>query len=366
MASTENFTEIYKIIKDLYQTLDQIEEDIMETVAIKDTKGNLLSIITFMFDDLGHIQLSILEDTSEFINFISYFDMMISYPNQLMEALMMKKGIEIKFGDREELPKKNYQAIKDSGVSFRGRGKWPFLIEFNPLVLVESISKEKKQFLETILGMFSTQENREVLLQAFLAAARERKEDQSTSIPLLIWNPKKKTVSTSKYHLSLKSETVPSSLEPFFPKSIAPLLIPEFTVYRLEKQISSRSPHVYEISLRFSEHIYRHSDGEDYLGYELLIADPEEGLVYLKQFDEAKPQQLQEALLDFLAYYEECPTAFVTSGVFGLRLLTQIEALANRLGIDLIFEEELEIIDSLTEIDILEFIMRSYEDEGFE
>lgn len=305
MASIDNFSNIYAIIKELFQTLDQKVEGVTETVAIKDTKGNLLCIITCLIDDTGYLQLSIMEDIDEFISFIAHLDAMIEFPNQPLEALMMRKGIEIKFIDRDELPGKHYQAIKKSGVTFRGKGNWPYLIEFYPRVIVDSLSKEKEAFLTTTLNMLARQENRDILLQTFLETVNEPLEMQDEGLPVLIWDSKTKRLSTSQEHLVPVSEEVPSLLEAFFPQEEASLLIPEFTVYRLEKQISSRSPHFYEISLRFGERVYHHDDGRDYLEYELAIADPEEGLVFLEQFDGATPQQLQEALLEFLAFYEE-------------------------------------------------------------
>lgn len=71
-----------------------------------------------------------------------------------LEFLMLQKSLSLNYEDRLDLPKEDYDRIKNSGVTFRGKKAWPIFRDYKPGFYPVDIDEAEVPFVNELLEKF--------------------------------------------------------------------------------------------------------------------------------------------------------------------------------------------------------------------
>ncbi len=143
-----NQVQLYSLVKKLYQANfweDYWDNDIIG-IQLPDHKDPVfISILGKAEQNFGFLIYRNLEELSY------YFEMRkqaeFSEFNSAIEMLQTHKCISLNFEDRKEIPKEEYEKIKASGVTFRGKKAWPVFTDYKPGYYPFAINEKDVSFL---------------------------------------------------------------------------------------------------------------------------------------------------------------------------------------------------------------------------
>lgn len=93
------------------------------------------------------------------IDELSYYFEMIKQVQQTdfeepLEFLLLQKGFSLNYEDRLDLPKEDYEKVKNSGVTFRGKKSWPIFRDYKPGFFPIDIKEEELPFVIELMEKF--------------------------------------------------------------------------------------------------------------------------------------------------------------------------------------------------------------------
>jgi len=183
----------------------------------------------------------------------------------------------ISFEDREDLTKQDYQLLKDLGVSFHGRKRWPQFRSFIPGYLQELPNANER--IEMIKA-----------LQGATALIKLEKQAQISwtdiqKIPVIHYNPDK-----GDWRLNYQE---PESISHNIIKASPP---DEITMQRIKK--NSQKIGIWEGRLHPVPYVIDPEEGRSYFPYMGIWADHESGEIL--RYEITNPDAAPQALLDSL------------------------------------------------------------------
>ncbi|WP_251006103.1 hypothetical protein [Carnobacterium sp. ISL-102] len=143
--------QLYSLVKKLYQANlweDYWDNDIIG-IQLPDRKEPVfISILGKAEQNFGILIYRNLEELSYFFETSKRAE--DREFSSVMELLQTRKCISLDFEDRQEIPKEEYEKIKASGITFRGKKAWPVFTDYKPGYYPYMIDENDVPFLIAI------------------------------------------------------------------------------------------------------------------------------------------------------------------------------------------------------------------------
>lgn len=333
-----------EIYNGLYQVLDglvEIENELM-AAAICNQTGKVQFIVQLMHNKEGEFAAFFHKDIREYqqrIKAEEYILEMAETEEDMDEIEGLRKGIQIIFVPLQFIPESQKNNLRELGITRKKKKLYPLILSLNDSKLLTRNVKGSELTLCKKVINWLTQEGNLALL------ASTPKKIKKNTLPKIIYNQNtKKSIYEKGEIIEFEDEI---SYEEFIGyKGEKPkLYIPEFSVFRLKKNIRLTVPVTFEIRLMLSPtHFY---GNEEKLGpqYVLVIASDEE-IIMIEELEELDPRQIQNILIELYMELQFIPVQWVTRGIFAPFLKDSLDPIMNIFKLDFYIGTEESIIDT--------------------
>ena len=333
-----------EIYNGLYQVLDglvEIENELM-AAAICNQTGKIQFIVQLMHNKEGEFAAFFHKDIREYqqrIKAEEYILEMAETEEDMDEIEGLRKGIQIIFVPLQFIPESQKNNLRELGITRKKKKLYPLILSLNDSKLLTRNVKGSELTLCKKVINWLTQEGNLALL------ASTPKKNKKNTLPKIIYNQNtKKSIYEKGEIIEFEDEI---SYEEFIGyKGEKPkLYIPEFSVFRLKKNIRLTVPVTFEIRLMLSPtHFY---GNEEKLGpqYVLVIASDEE-IIMIEELEELDPRQIQNILIELYMELQFIPVQWVTRGIFAPFLKDSLDPIMNIFKLDFYIGTEESIIDT--------------------
>ena len=333
-----------EIYNGLYQVLDglvEIENELM-AAAICNQTGKIQFIVQLMHNKEGEFAAFFHKDIREYqqrIKAEEYILEMAETEEDMDEIEGLRKGIQIIFVPLQFIPESQKNNLRELGITRKKKKLYPLILSLNDSKLLTRNVKDSELTLCKKVINWLIQEGNLALL------ASTPKKIKKNTLPKIIYNQNtKKSIYEKGEIIEFEDEI---SYEEFIGyKGEKPkLYIPEFSVFRLKKNIRLTVPVTFEIRLMLSPtHFY---GNEEKLGpqYVLVIASDEE-IIMIEELEELDPRQIQNILIELYIELQFIPVQWVTRGIFAPFLKDSLDPIMNIFKLDFYIGTEESIIDT--------------------
>ena len=333
-----------EIYNGLYQVLDglvEIENELM-AAAICNQTGKIQFIVQLMHNKEGEFAAFFHKDIREYqqrIKAEEYILEMAETEEDMDEIEGLRKGIQIIFVPLQFIPESQKNNLRELGITRKKKKLYPLILSLNDSKLLTRNVKDSELTLCKKVINWLIQEGNLALL------ASTPKKIKKNTLPKIIYNQNtKKSIYEKGEIIEFEDEI---SYEEFIGyKGEKPkLYIPEFSVFRLKKNIRLTVPVTFEIRLMLSPtHFY---GNEEKLGpqYVLVIASDEE-IIMIEELEELDPRQIQNILIELYMELQFIPVQWVTRGIFAPFLKDSLDPIMNIFKLDFYIGTEESIIDT--------------------
>ncbi len=333
-----------EIYNGLYQVLDglvEIENELM-AAAICNQTGKVQFIVQLMHNKEGEFAAFFHKDIREYqqrIKAEEYILEMAETEEDMDEIEGLRKGIQIIFVPLQFIPESQKNNLRELGITRKKKKLYPLILSLNDSKLLTRNVKGSELTLCKKVINWLIQEGNLALL------ASTPKKIKKNTLPKIIYNQNtKKSIYEKGEIIEFEDEI---SYEEFIGyKGEKPkLYIPEFSIFRLKKNIRLTVPVTFEIRLMLSPtHFY---GNEEKLGpqYVLVIASDEE-IIMIEELEELDPRQIQNILIELYMELQFIPVQWVTRGIFAPFLKDSLDPIMNIFKLDFYIGTEESIIDT--------------------
>ena len=333
-----------EIYNGLYQVLDglvEIENELM-AAAICNQTGKIQFIVQLMHNKKGEFAAFFHKDIREYqqrIKAEEYILEMAETEEDMDEIEGLRKGIQIIFVPLQFIPESQKNNLRELGITRKKKKLYPLILSLNDSKLLTRNVKDSELTLCKKVINWLIQEGNLALL------ASTPKKIKKNTLPKIIYNQNtKKSIYEKGEIIEFEDEI---SYEEFIGyKGEKPkLYIPEFSIFRLKKNIRLTVPVTFEIRLMLSPtHFY---GNEEKLGpqYVLVIASDEE-IIMIEELEELDPRQIQNILIELYIELQFIPVQWVTRGIFAPFLKDSLDPIMNIFKLDFYIGTEESIIDT--------------------
>ena len=333
-----------EIYNGLYQVLDglvEIENELM-AAAICNQTGKIQFIVQLMHNKEGEFAAFFHKDIREYqqrIKAEEYILEMAETEEDMDEIEGLRKGIQIIFVPLQFIPESQKNNLRELGITRKKKKLYPLILSLNDSKLLTRNVKDSELTLCKKVINWLIQEGNLALL------ASTPKKIKKNTLPKIIYNQNtKKSIYEKGEIIEFEDEI---SYEEFIGyKGEKPkLYIPEFSIFRLKKNIRLTVPVTFEIRLMLSPtHFY---GNEEKLGpqYVLVIASDEE-IIMIEELEELDPRQIQNILIELYIELQFIPVQWVTRGIFAPFLKDSLDPIMNIFKLDFYIGTEESIIDT--------------------
>ena len=333
-----------EIYNGLYQVLDglvEIENELM-AAAICNQTGKVQFIVQLMHNKEGEFAAFFHKDIREYqqrIKAEEYILEMAETEEDMDEIEGLRKGIQIIFVPLQFIPESQKNNLRELGITRKKKKLYPLILSLNDSKLLTRNVKGSELTLCKKVINWLTQEGNLALL------ASTPKKIKKNTLPKIIYNQNtKKSIYEKGEIIEFEDEI---SYEEFIGyKGEKPkLYIPEFSIFRLKKNIRLTVPVTFEIRLMLSPtHFY---GNEEKLGpqYVLVISSDEE-IIMIEELEELEPRQIQNILIELYMELQFIPVQWVTRGIFAPFLKDSLDPIMNIFKLDFYIGTEESIIDT--------------------
>lgn len=147
--------ELFQIAKHLYQAKlwnDFWDMDIIALQLPNRKEPVFVSVLGKAEGEFGFLVCRDLEDLAYF--FETARKTLGNEFEDAVESIASQKCLSLTYENREDLDKEDYQRIKDSGVTFRGKKAWPIFTDYRPGYYPDDIAEEEIPFMIEVLEKF--------------------------------------------------------------------------------------------------------------------------------------------------------------------------------------------------------------------
>lgn len=333
-----------EIYNGLYQVLDglvEIENELM-AAAICNQTGKIQFIVQLMHNKEGEFAAFFHKDIREYqqrIKAEEYILEMAETEEDMDEIEGLRKGIQIIFVPLQFIPESQKNNLRELGITRKKKKLYPLILSLNDSKLLTRNVKDSELTLCKKVINWLIQEGNLALL------ASTPKKIKKNTLPKIIYNQNtKKSIYEKGEIIEFEDEI---SYEEFIGyKGEKPkLYIPEFSIFRLKKNIRLTVPVTFEIRLMLSPTYFY--GNEEKLGpqYVLVIASDEE-IIMIEELEELDPRQIQNILIELYIELQFIPVQWVTRGIFAPFLKDSLDPIMNIFKLDFYIGTEESIIDT--------------------
>ena len=333
-----------EIYNGLYQVLDglvEIENELM-AAAICNQTGKIQFIVQLMHNKKGEFAAFFHKDIREYqqrIKAEEYILEMAETEEDMDEIEGLRKGIQIIFVPLQFIPESQKNNLRELGITRKKKKLYPLILSLNDSKLLTRNVKDSELTLCKKVINWLIQEGNLALL------ASTPKKIKKNTLPKIIYNQNtKKSIYEKGEIIEFEDEI---SYEEFIGyKGEKPkLYIPEFSIFRLKKNIRLTVPVTFEIRLMLSPTYFY--GNEEKLGpqYVLVIASDEE-IIMIEELEELDPRQIQNILIELYIELQFIPVQWVTRGIFAPFLKDSLDPIMNIFKLDFYIGTEESIIDT--------------------
>ena len=333
-----------EIYNGLYQVLDglvEIENELM-AAAICNQTGKVQFIVKLMHNKEGEFAAFFHKDIREYqqrIKAEEYILEMAETEEDMDEIEGLRKGIQIIFVPLQFIPESQKNNLRELGITRKKKKLYPLILSLtDSKLLTRNVKGSELTLCKKVINWLKQEGNLALL-------ASTPKKIKKNTLPKIIYNQNtKKSIYEKGEIIEFEDEI---SYEEFIGyKGEKPkLYIPEFSVFRLKKNIRLTVPVTFEIRLMLSPtHFY---GNEEKLGpqYVLVIASDEE-IIMIEELEELDPRQIQNILIELYMELQFIPVQWVTRGIFAPFLKDSLDPIMNIFKLDFYIGTEESIIDT--------------------
>lgn len=333
--------EIYNGLYQVQEALVDIDNELM-TAAVCNQSGKVQFIVQLMHNKEGQFAAFFHKDIREYqqrIKAEEYILEMAETEEDMDEIEALRQGIQIIFVPLQFIPESQKTKLRELGITRKKKKLYPLILSLNDSKLLTRNIKGTEVTLCQKVVNWLTQEGNLALL------ASTSKTIEKNTLPKICYNQKtKKSICENGDMIQVKDEI---SYEEFIGyKGEKPkLYIPEFSVFRLKKNIQLTVPVTFEIRLMLSPtHFYGKEEkkGPQYI---LVVASDEE-VIMIEPLDELDPRHIQHILMELYMELQFIPVRWVTRGIFAPFLKDSLDPLMYILKLEFHIGTEESIIDT--------------------
>ena len=333
--------EIYNGLYQVQEALVEIDNELM-TAAVCNQSGKIQFIVQLMHNKEGQFAAFFHKDIREYqqrIKAEKYILEIAETEEDMDEIEALRQGIQIIFVPLQFLPKSQKNKLRELGITRKKKKLYPLILSLNDSKLLTRNIKGSEVTLCQKVVNWLTQEGNLALL------ASTSKTIEKNTLPKIRYNQKTKKSIYEKGEIIEFDDEI--SYEEFIGyKGEKPkLYIPEFSVFRLKKNIQLTVPVTFEIRLMLSPtHFYGKEEkkGPQYI---LVVASDEE-VIMIEPLDELDPRHLQHILMELYMELQFIPVRWVTRGIFAPFLKDSLDPLMNIFKLEFHIGTDESIIDT--------------------
>ena len=333
--------EIYNGLYQVQEALVDIDNELM-TAAVCNQSGKVQFIVQLMHNKEGQFAAFFHKDIREYqqrIKAEEYILEMAETEEDMDEIEALRQGIQIIFVPLQFIPESQKTKLRELGITRKKKKLYPLILSLNDSKLLTRNIKGTEVTLCQKVVNWLTQEGNLALLASI------SKTIEKNTLPKICYNQKtKKSICENGDMIQVKDEI---SYEEFIGyKGEKPkLYIPEFSVFRLKKNIQLTVPVTFEIRLMLSPtHFYGKEEkkGPQYI---LVVASDEE-VIMIEPLDELDPRHIQHILMELYMELQFIPVRWVTRGIFAPFLKDSLDPLMSIFKLEFHIGTEESIIDT--------------------
>ena len=333
--------EIYNGLYQVQEALVKVDNELM-TAAVCNQSGKVQFIVQLMHNQEGQFAAFFHKDIREYqqrIKVEEYILEMAETEEDMDELEALRQGIQIIFVPLQFIPESQKNKLRELGITRKKKKLYPLILSLNDSKLLTRNIKGSEVTLCQKVVNWLTQEGNLALL------ASTSKTVEKNTLPKIRYNQRTKQSIYEKGEIIEFDDEI--SYEEFIGyKGEKPkLYIPEFSVFRLKKNIQLTVPVTFEIRLMLSPtHFYGKEEkkGPQYI---LVVASDEE-VIMIEPLDELDPGQIQHLLMELYMELQFIPVRWVTRGIFARFLKDSLDPLLNILKLEFHIGTEESIIDT--------------------
>lgn len=333
--------EIYNGLYQVQEALVKVDNELM-TAAVCNQSGKVQFIVQLMHNQEGQFAAFFHKDIREYqqrIKAEEYILEMAETEEDMDELEALRQGIQIIFVPLQFIPESQKNKLRELGITRKKKKLYPLILSLNDSKLLTRNIKGSEVTLCQKVVNWLTQEGNLALL------ASTSKTVEKNTLPKIRYNQRTKQSIYEKGEIIEFDDEI--SYEEFIGyKGEKPkLYIPEFSVFRLKKNIQLTVPVTFEIRLMLSPtHFYGKEEkkGPQYI---LVVASDEE-VIMIEPLDELDSGQIQHLLMELYMELQFIPVRWVTRGIFARFLKDSLDPLMNILKLEFHIGTEESIIDT--------------------
>lgn len=340
--------QLFQLAKQLYQAAlweDYWDTDLLALKLPHRDEPAFVSIMGKGEETYGFLFYRDLEELSYYFEMVK--QVQLNDFEEPLEYLLLQKGFSLNYEDRLDLPKEDYNRVKDSGVAFRGRKAWPIFRDYEPGFYPIDIDTEEIPFINELLEKF-LQMGEDYRFQLDQYDAEENKNR------LFLRSYQEDETYIDSWF------TIPQSIlegvaEPEYP--LEPVQVTEFELRRAETLKIGSS--IWELELNYIPIPVETSKyNRPRFIVMLMVADAKSAQVLASEFVEFEDtEKIQRLFLQTLLMYNVKPPTVVVNVSRFARISSVLGAFLYELGIELNPIYKLPLISSIQK-DMLPFLNR--------
>ena len=309
------------------------------TAAVCNQSGKVQFIVQLMHNQEGQFAAFFHKDIREYqqrIKAEKYILEIAETEEDMDEIEALRQGIQIIFVPLQFIPESQKNKLRELGITRKKKKLYPLILSLNDSKLLTRNIKGTEVTLCQKVVNWLTQEGNLALL------ASTSKIIEKNTLPKICYNQNTKKSIYEKGEMIQLEDKI--SYEEFIGyKGEKPkLYIPEFSVFRLKKNIQLTVPVTFEIRLMLSPtHFYGKEEkkGPQYI---LVVASDEE-VIMIEPLDELDPRHI---LMELYMELQFIPVRWVTRGIFAPFLKDSLDPLMNIFKLEFHIGTEESIIDT--------------------
>ena len=333
--------EIYNGLYQVQEALVEIDNELM-TAAVCNQSGKIQFIVQLMHNKEGQFAAFFHKDIREYqqrIKAEEYILEMAETEEDMDEMEALRQGIQIILVPLQFIPKSQKNKLRELGITRKKKKLYPLILSLNDSKLLTRNIKGSEVTLCQKVVNWLTQEGNLALL------ASTSKTIEKNTLPKIRYNQKTKKSIYEKGEIIEFDDEI--SYEEFIGyKGEKPkLYIPEFSVFRLKKNIQLTVLVTFEIRLMLSPTHFYGKEEKKGPKYILVVASDEE-VIMIEPLDELDPRHLQHILMELYMELQFIPVRWVTRGIFAPFLKDSLDPLMNIFKLEFHIGTDESIIDT--------------------
>lgn len=338
--------QLYSLVKKLYQANlweDYWDNDIIGIQLSNRKEPVFISILGKAEQNFGVLIYRDLEELSYFFETSKRAE--IREFSSIMEMLQTQKCISLNFEDRQEIPKEEYEKIKASGITFRGKKAWPVFTDYKPGYYPYTIDENDVPFLIAVFEkLVETANDFRKSLQLY--------EKEQAIYKILMRTYKKDGLYEDDFY------RVPEAiLEGLLADEIdhIPIKLTEFEMKRAKTQKMKNT--IWELDIDFiGVPVVSADGGRPIFPCLLIVADTKDGEIICSEFIKlGDVEKIQRIVIQLILAQNGRPPKVVIDSDRQFKIAAYLENMLTALDIELVPIQKLPLL-SVAKEDMLEYL----------